>query len=112
MDTGTVRRRKILTSHEFCGKRRSFSVDLRVQTDKITQVLLQRGNSDKIFAGPWELASFDYFKFYRGIIVMDGELVHRTVIQRLILKASEFNTLLSGWTCTSTSTAEKVSFKG
>lgn len=47
LDGGMLRRTKVIISHEVCRKRRSFPVDLRLQYDEITQLLLQGRDNGK-----------------------------------------------------------------
>lgn len=111
LDNVCLRRTKLLTLHELCGKRRSLSKQFRLQTSEITSLLLQTGSIGKLVTVPRKVTSLDDLKSQEGIEEMDGEKLYRTVIQQSVLDAFRLKTLLNGKTYTMMSVTRHVGFK-
>lgn len=79
LDCGTPRHTKLLTSRELCGKRTSFSIELRLQTVKITLILLQIVNSGERVTVTKHAPSFEDLEWYRGVKGMDQEMSNNTI---------------------------------
>lgn len=102
-DSGMIRVTKILTSPKPCGKRRSFLVDLRVQIDETTRLVLQMGNSENIVTCPKKMPYFDGLMLRRGVKEMGANISRRIVDQQSMLEACRLKTLLGGEACTTRS---------
>lgn len=77
LDNRSLRRIKILTFHELSSKRRSFLTVIRLQTDEITHLLLQRVNSQNFVTVPKKAASFNYLELHRDTKEMKSDILRR-----------------------------------
>lgn len=99
LNSGCLRRVRVLTFHVICGKRTSFLTALRFETDEVTQHPLQRGNVGKLFTVTKEVALFEVLKSHRAFKETDSELLCRIVVQQSRVEPCGLRKLLSSRTC-------------
>lgn len=92
-------------------KRRSPLIDVRLQTDETTRLLLQEVTVRRLSLYRKEVASFKTLKLHRSVKEMDGAILCRVGVEQSILEACGVETLLIDDTCTRLSVTPQVGFK-
>lgn len=102
---------KGVTFFELCGKRRSFLIVRRLQSDEATLLFWQWAESGKSVIFSNMLSLFAVLEPDKGVKEINGEVPHLTKDEKSILEAYGLKKLLSGATCTSTCATRLVALK-
>lgn len=89
LDSGSLRSTTVVTRYELCGQRREFPIDLRLQIDEITRLLLQRVNGGNRFTVLKTMPSFEELNSHRDVKEMNGEIAPRTTAEKAVREARE-----------------------
>lgn len=111
LNTGKLRRSKVLTFQVLWNKRMSFPIDCRFQTEEITPVLLQMANSQKSLLCARSVVSFKKLKAQGGFKELDGEILRCVMFERSLLDTCGLQAVLSRTTFTKMVVTRQVGSK-